>query len=237
MPGVKNFTPIGTFDLPEYPELKLYYPPLLKMLNYCYENNFTHIHSATPGPIGLAALAITKILKVPINGTYHTSLPQYTSYLTDDNYMEKIMWKYTIWYYNQMEKIYVPSKATGDELIMKGIPEGKIRFFSRGIDVKRFHPNKRNGFLRKRFNLRENSLKLLYVGRVSKEKNLPDLMKVIHRLYKIRPDIHFIVVGDGPFMKDMKNGLNGMPVTFTGYLNGEDLAQTYASSARHPASL
>jgi glycosyltransferase involved in cell wall biosynthesis len=113
---------------------------------------------------------------------------------------------------------------------MKGIPEGKIRFFSRGIDVKRFHPNKRNGFLRKRFNLRENSLKLLYVGRVSKEKNLPDLMKVIHRLYKIRPDIHFIVVGDGPFMKDMKNGLNGMPVTFTGYLNGEDLAQTYASS-------
>jgi len=36
MPGVVNFAPIGTFDLPEYPDLKLYYPPLRKMLDYCY---------------------------------------------------------------------------------------------------------------------------------------------------------------------------------------------------------
>ncbi|MBN2123818.1 MAG: glycosyl transferase, partial [Deltaproteobacteria bacterium] len=36
-PGVANFRPIGTYELPEYPDLKLCYPPLLKMLDYCYE--------------------------------------------------------------------------------------------------------------------------------------------------------------------------------------------------------
>jgi glycosyltransferase involved in cell wall biosynthesis len=229
MLGVKNFPPIGTFELPEYPELKLHYPPLLQMLNYCYENHFTHIHSATPGLIGLAALTIARILKIPISATYHTSLPQYTSYLTEDNYMEDLMWKYTLWYYNQMEKIYVPSKATGDELITKGIPEDKIKIFTRGVDLNLFHPSKRNGIFKNRFDMQEKTIKILYVGRISKEKNLPDLVKVYHQLHKIRQGIHFIIVGDGPFMKEMKNALSGLPVTFMGYLNGEDLAHAYAS--------
>ena len=55
-PGVRNFVPIGVFHLPEYPEQKLFHPPFLEILNYCYENNFTHIKTATPGPMGLAAL-------------------------------------------------------------------------------------------------------------------------------------------------------------------------------------
>ncbi|MDJ0811168.1 MAG: glycosyl transferase, partial [Desulfobacterales bacterium] len=70
--GVKAFNPIGVYDMPEYAEQKLYYPPLLEMLRYCYENDFNRIHSATPGPIGLAALVIARILKLPFCGTYHT---------------------------------------------------------------------------------------------------------------------------------------------------------------------
>lgn len=34
--GVKNFQPIGIFELPEYPELKLFYPPLLEMIGRRY---------------------------------------------------------------------------------------------------------------------------------------------------------------------------------------------------------
>jgi hypothetical protein len=47
------------------------------MLDYCCEQEFSQIHTATPGPIGLAALAVAKILKLPLTGTYHTSIPQY----------------------------------------------------------------------------------------------------------------------------------------------------------------
>lgn len=44
------------------------------MLAYCYENQIDQIHIATPGPLGLAALAIARILNIPISGTYHTAI-------------------------------------------------------------------------------------------------------------------------------------------------------------------
>jgi len=96
--------------------------------------------------------------------------------------------------------------------------------------VKRFHPSKRNGFLRKQYAVAEKKLKLLYVGRISKEKNLPLLEEIFRRIVETRNDIHFIVVGDGPYLKEMERALERLPVTFTGFLEGEDLAQAYASS-------
>jgi glycosyltransferase involved in cell wall biosynthesis len=230
MPGVVNFPPIGAFDLPEYPDMKLHYPPLLKMLDYCYEEGFTHIRSATPGPLGLAALAIARILKLPLYGTYHTALPQYADLLTDDAGVADLMWKYTLWYYNQMDVVYVPSEATGEELCRKGIQKDKIRFYSRGIDVNRFHPSKRNGFFKSRYGLTGDEIKLLYVGRVSKEKNMPLLSGIYRSLVALRPNVRLVVVGEGPYLEEMKASLKDLPVTFTGFLAGEDLAQAYASS-------
>ena len=41
--------------------------------------------------------------------------------------------------------------------------------------------------------------------------------------------IHLVVVGDGPYLEEMQQELAGTPCTFTGYLQGEDLAAAYAS--------
>ncbi len=229
MQGVRNFTPVGVCDLPEYPEVKICYPPFLEMLDYCYNEGFTHIHSATPGPVGLAALAISHILKIPINGTYHTQLPQYAEYLTGDEAVADLTWKYTLWYYDQMDFIYVPSKSTGDELIEKGIHPEKIRLFPRGIDIEFFHPRRQNGLLKAEFGIDEKSTKLLYVGRVSTEKNLPMMVSAFKNLLREKPDLHLVVVGEGPYLKEMRKALAGLPVTFTGYLKGERLASVYAS--------
>ena len=45
-----------------------------------------------------------------------------------------------------------------------------------------------------------------------------------------RPDVHMIVVGDGPYLEEMRQALVDYSCTFTGYLDGEDLAAVYASS-------
>lgn len=228
-PGVKNFSPIGVYALPEYPEQKIFYPPLLEMLNYCYENNITHIHSATPGTIGLAALAIARILKLPITGTYHTAIPQYAHFLTGDPDVADLTWKYTLWYYDQMDTIYVPSRATQSELIERGLPAGKITLYPRGIDIQHFHPAHRNDFMKDRLKI-EKAFCLLYVGRISREKNLSLLVKVFKHLVAQQPGMHLVMVGDGPYRTEMQNALTGYPHTFTGYLKGHDLAAVYASS-------
>ena len=161
--------------------MKLYYPPLLEMLDYCYENEINLIHAATPGPIGLAALAIARILKLPIHGTYHTALPQYVSELTSDVGLEEAAWNYMIWFYNQMDTVFVPSLATGNELISKGIHEEKVKFYPRGIDTERFHPAKRNGFLETKYEVKNSEFKLLYVGRVSRKRTCPGWWKCSRR--------------------------------------------------------
>jgi glycosyltransferase involved in cell wall biosynthesis len=140
------------------------------------------------------------------------------------------MWRYTLWYYNQMDVTYVPSHAVGDELAAKGIPREKIRFYPRGIDSIRFHPSKRNGFYRSRYRIGDDVVKLLYVGRVSKEKNIELLENVFRRLCQTRKGIHLVVVGDGPQFEAMKRSMAGLPATFTGFMDGEDLCQAYASS-------
>jgi glycosyltransferase involved in cell wall biosynthesis len=227
--GIENFTPIGIYELPEYPEQKIFYPPLLEMLNYCYEKGITHIHSATPGAIGLAALAIARILKLPITATYHTAVPQYAQFLTGDAAIAELTWKYILWYYAQMDTIYVPSQATGNELAAKGLSASKITLYPRGIDIQRFHPAKRNGFLKHRLKI-ENAISLLYVGRISREKNLPLLVDVFKTLMSKHADLHLVLVGDGPWRSEMQQAMTGLPCTFTGYLKGNDLPAVYASS-------
>ncbi len=227
-PGVRNFRPIGMYDLPEYPLLKLFCPPFLDILQFCHVQGFTHISTATPGPVGLAGLAVSKILKLPISGTYHTSLPQYTAYLTRDHSLEELMWKYVIWYYDQLDAIYVPSQSTGRELADKGIAPEKIRLFPRGIDIVRFHPDKRDDQFIRRYTDLE-SFKLLYVGRISKEKDLDLLVSVFKSLLDSGNRVSLLLAGEGPYQSLLQEKLEGTPHCFTGYLAGEALAKLYAS--------
>ena len=228
--GVRHFQAVGAYGLPEYPELKIFYPPLLEMLDYCYREGFNQIHSATPGPVGLAALAVARMLKLPISGTYHTQIPQYAQALTGDQAIEELTWKYTLWYYDQMDLIKVPSMSTKQELVSKGINPDKIHLFPRGINIERFNPAHRNGIFASRYGIDAPCVKLLYVGRVSREKNLPLLVAAFRQLLTRTRLVHLVVVGDGPYRTEMQAALKGSPATFTGYLDGDDLAQVYASA-------
>ena len=226
---IRNFEPIDVFELPEYPEQKIFIPPFLQILRHIYEDEYTHLHAATPGPVGLTALAAARIMRLPISGTYHTAIPQYAAYLTGDDVIEQLVWRYTLWFYDQMETIYVPSRDTGRELISKGIAEEKILQYPRGVDTREFHPDRRNGYLQRKYQM-NGVIKLLYVGRVSKEKNLHLLSDAFKRLCRERKDLHLIVVGDGPFLEHMKTDLEGWPCTFPGYIYGPELADMYASA-------
>ena len=71
---------------------------------------------------------------------------------------------------------------------------------------------------------------MLYVGRVSREKNLHLLTQVFKQLLKTGRPVQLVVVGDGPYLDEMKAEMQGLPCCFTGYLTGEKLAAVYASA-------
>ena len=199
------------------------------MLSYCYEEGITQIHVATPGPLGLAALAIARIMKIPVSGTYHTAIPQYAHILTGDAAIEELVWRYTTWFYDQLNLILVPSTSTQCELTGRGIDPKKIRLFPRGVDTVKFHPSKRNvNFLKQEYEAGDGP-KILYVGRVSKEKDLYSLAQAFKSLLQTLHDAELVIVGDGPYLNELKELLAGTPTIFTGYREGEELATIYAS--------
>ena len=69
---------------------------------------------------------------------------------------------------------------------------------------------------------------MLFVGRISKEKNLDTLVASTRRLAQWKTPARPLFIGDGPYLSEMKRLLPD--ALFTGYLRGEELADAYASA-------
>jgi glycosyltransferase involved in cell wall biosynthesis len=227
---VKNFRPVGTFPLPEYNQQELVCPPLLEIINWLEEENVDEVIISTPGPVGLAALAAARLLRLKISGIYHTDFPQYVRHLSDDDKLEEITWRYMSWFYAGMDRIAVPSNAYLEQLAAKGFDREKLFVMPRGVDLDRFRPEKRDASFWHQFNL-NGEFKFLYAGRISKEKNLENLLDAFCSLQSDGTfSAQLILAGEGPDLNELKKEYRHENIVFTGRLDGEDLAKAYASS-------
>lgn len=223
---IKNFAPVGEFELPEYELQKLSFPPILQIIDYIQREGFTELIISTPGPIGLTALLAAKVLGIRTSGIYHTDFPQYVRILTDDNFLETLTWNYMKWFYEQLDLLYVNSEGYRRAWTDRGITAGKIRILPRGLDTTLFHPSRRETDFWKQYGVPSGQTVLLYVGRVSREK---DLDVIVNAWAKLRGNgAALAFVGDGPYLKELRAQLP--EAAFTGYLAGRDLARAFASS-------
>lgn len=183
------------------------------------------IHVASPGSMGLNGLWVAHRNKIPLVGSYHTALPEYVRPRVEifagtvglpvelGARAEAALWRYMQWFYDRCERVLVPSQSTRVALEKRlRVP---LTIFSRGVDVDRFHP---------RFRKQRGRLTVLYVGRVSIEKNLDLLV----RLFRHRTDVDLVVVGDGPYRGELRKHLPY--ATLPGFLAGEELSRAYASA-------
>jgi glycosyltransferase involved in cell wall biosynthesis len=223
---LKNFSPVGEFELPEYELQKLSFPPVLDMIDYIERERFTECIISTPGPVGLTALAAAKLLGLRTSGIYHTDFPQYVRILTDDGFMETMMWQYMQWFYAQMDRVYVNSEYYRDCWVERGIPPERLFLLSRGLDTECFHYRRRDpSFWKERGATHP---VLLYVGRVSKEKELEFLARVYQALRAEGVPLDLAIVGEGPYQKEMEATVPD--AIFTGVLHGAELGTAYASA-------
>ena len=225
---IKNFKPIGEFELPEYELQKLSFPPILRMLDYIQREGFTEIIISTPGPIGLTALAAAKMLNLQTSGIYHTDFPQYIRILTDDSFLESVAWNYMHWFYGQLDSVFVNSEQYRRSWIARGFAPEKLKILPRGLDTTLFSPEHRDPAFWQKFGEHNGAVHLLYVGRISKEKDLDVLAQAYRQLRDEGLPIQLYLVGDGPYLQALHEA---MPeAIFTGYLRGKELAAAYASA-------
>jgi glycosyltransferase involved in cell wall biosynthesis len=225
---IKNFRPIGEFELPEYELQRLSFPPILQILDYVQREQFTEIIISTPGPIGLTALLAAKMLNLQTSGIYHTDFPEYIRILTEDRFLESLAWSYMHWFYGQTETVFVNSEQYRKSWIDRGFAPEKLRILPRGLDGELFHPDRRDPLFWQPFGANGSEVRLLYVGRISREKDLDVLAAAYRKVRDLAVPVKLFVVGDGPYSDALAKELPD--AVFVGYLKGRQLAAAYASA-------
>ena len=221
---------VGTagFPLPFYPELKFNFfrPLFIRRLNEFHPDI---VHLVDPVVLGAAGLAAAHFLNRPVVSSYHTNLAAYCGHFGLPIFTRP-MWSYNRFIHNQCSLTFCPSPSTASMLRKQGFQH--LRIWPRGVETTLFQPERRSAALRASWlEGREGShakVVLLYAGRVSWEKNLHLLTQAYRGMDHER--CHLVIVGDGPALKEVQQELAGLPVTFTGYLRGEQLAAAYASA-------
>jgi glycosyltransferase involved in cell wall biosynthesis len=225
---IRNFKPIGEFELPEYELQKLSFPPILQMLDYIQREKFTEIIISTPGPVGLTGLLAAKMLNLQTSGIYHTDFPQYIRILTEDSFLESVAWRYMHWFYGQLDTVFVNSEEYRQSWIKRGFDPAKLKIFPRGLDTELFTPARRDPAFFEKLAAENGEVRLLYVGRISREKDLDILADAYRRLRDEGLPVQLFVVGHGPYSEAFAESLP--EAFFTGYLRGKELATAYASA-------
>ena len=105
-----------------------------------------------------------------------------------------------------------------------GVPAGKVRLVPEGIDLARWEriaaetPRVSDGAT------------VLCVARQYPRKHVDDLLRALPAVRRAVPGACALIVGDGPARAGLERELAGAPATFTGFLQGDDLATAYASA-------
>jgi glycosyltransferase involved in cell wall biosynthesis len=223
-----SFAPMGSVRLDAYSGLTVHIPRMEDIAAYVEAMDFDVIHVSTPGPMGLLGLLAARQRGLPVCGTYHTDFPRYAGELTGDPALEQVGWQFMRWFYGQLDRVAAPTESIRRELIAHGFAPERLQVVGRGVDTMLFHPARRDDVWRAEQG-HGKSVQLLYVGRLSREKNLETLATAFKRLLPTRPDISLTLVGEGPFRAELERLLAETPVTFAGTLKGEALARAYAS--------
>ena len=209
--------------LPLYPELKLALPPL-GTKNAIEEFQPDLIHVVNPAFLGVGGIYYAKTMNIPLVASYHTHLPQYLQHY-GLGALEGLLWELLKAAHNKAQLNLCTSSAMVKELVAHGIE--RVDLWQRGVDTEMFEPHLASAQMRSRLSQGhpEKPL-LLYVGRVSAEKQIDQIKPVLEAI----PQACLAIVGDGPNRETLEEHFAGTKTNFVGYLQGLELASAFASA-------
>jgi len=193
------------FSAPRYPEVKLSIPFSIRSKIEKIDPDFIHI--ATEGPIGIAAKIYCDIKKYKYSTSFHTKFPEFLNQLY--GIPVGVGYGFLRWFHSKSSNILATTKSMKHLLEEKNF-SAPIHVWSRGVDRKKLSSSKKR--------IKSDRLRVLYVGRVSKEKGLDDLC-ILEDKFDIQ------IVGDGPYRQHLQSKYK--KVEFVGYKKDAELADYY----------
>ncbi|KAM0786340.1 hypothetical protein ACM66B_001812 [Microbotryomycetes sp. NB124-2] len=199
-------------------------------------------------PIWLCAQVIPVVQwympDVPLVASYHTNLASYAT-LFGFPWLTPTMWNLMRNLHARCEFTACPSPSTARMLESQGF--NNVIQWPRGVYTSMFNPGARDYNLRRSWGAEpinatssddvEGKIVMLYVGRISWEKNLRLLVEAFRGLERAstdrsRPACKLVFVGDGPAKSELEQLCQsyGLDAVFMGYRKGQELAACFASA-------
>lgn len=202
------------------------------------------VHSQTEFGMGGFARSIARQLDIPHVHTFHTL---YEDWLNDQVKAKEggIYRKLTRFYVqrqsryfcNRTDEVICPTEKTREVLLNYGVTK-PITVVPTGIELSAFREaaqEKGAGKeIRSRLGIPADGRILLYLGRISNEKHIDELLYYLKTSLLTRPDVHFVLVGDGPareaLTKEAKESDIAAQVHFVGKVSWSVVMRYYAAA-------
>ena len=190
------------------------------------------IHLQDSSPICREAIKIARKQGIPTIGTHHSGPAVWAPYFTVKNqrltekFLTNLSWNWIISYLNRLDYIVVPSAASVQMLLGKGI-NVPVKRISCGVDLENFFPDRSPSEkeIRPEFGLGPSKITFLYVGRLDDEKAVELLIRSFISLQ--RTDMQLAIAGRGPLEKRLQDlsRESGQPgaIHFLGNIARQDL--------------
>ena len=199
-----------TVPFPLYPEFPVPVWVTRKVVRLIEDCQPEAIHLAAEGPLGLAARRWCLRQQVPFTTSFTTKQPEH--FHAWCGFPISYGYKLLRWFHARSAAVMVPTPSVMEELGDWGFQN--LVLWTRGVDLDLFRPRP-PGFLSDPRPI------MLYAGRVSKEKNIPEFLD-------LRIPGTKIVVGAGPICKTLSKDYPH--VRFAGLQRGTQLAEYYAAA-------
>ncbi len=219
----RRLSAVAEVDVPFYAGLEVGVPSITSITEVIAEGRYDLVHVCSPGPAGVAAWGLARLLELPLAGSYHTELGAYAAVRSGYGHLE-VLADYALGkFYGACDVVLSPSLASDERLGHIGVAPESIARWDRGVDLRRFGPGLRDE------SLLPGEVKVLYVGRMTREKGVDLLADAFLDARSRDPRLHLVLAGGGPEEQALRDRL-GDSATFLGWQYGTELARVYASA-------
>jgi 1,2-diacylglycerol 3-alpha-glucosyltransferase len=188
----------------------MFYLP--KLAGIIKKLNLDIIHTHTEFSLGIFGRIMAKELKIPMIHTYHTIYEDYTHYLTHfkalDARAKAFVRIFTKVCCNTVARVIVPTEKV-KELLQKYSVYREISVIPTGVDLKKFNPSLYEqediDNIKAEYGILKEDKVILYIGRVSREKNIIETINAMENYMKDGKPVKFLIVGSGPEMDELKD--------------------------------
>ncbi|WJG09611.1 glycosyltransferase [Aliiglaciecola sp. LCG003] len=221
--------PITTFEVQRYGEQEIRIPDLMEIARIFYEGGYDRIICSTEGPMALVSLFIQQMFNVPSYFFMHTDWIDFIQHTTDLNQYERDRVRRLMRaLYNRYDGVFVLNTEHRDWLMGYEMQLGKEKVLltahhtqPRDMTVKRLN---KSDIVK---GACQNTPILFIACRLSKEKGILDLPRIVAKAKRSIPDLEIVVAGSGPAEKVLKDHLP--EATYVGWQSKKQLAALYLS--------